>query len=251
MKRWTVILLIVIFLVIVLVIVLALTLGSSAGNGTLSLEPPPIDVVIVDPFEGGKWAKRAEINIRSHMTFVQAVFHVRQETDMLSRLGLARMQRFILILQSNMLLTSELDVHDLFSHDDKGYIFTQPNHVRTSNDNNNNEDSLRAVGAHESQPLSAMPVLVDKQILINMLNSNFFVEAIPKNVIFYFYPNYVLTTGKATRSTKFSYQTISTAVPFTELAQRKFVHVDPERPDVHAQVHTNIQRRSTKPHTTK
>ena len=161
-----------------------------------------IDVVIIHKFSDPELVKNTEENVRSRISFVDKVFVVRHETDLLTRLSLARTKRFLLVMESNMLLTCEMGVHDLFASDNVGFV-----HGRRGT-----------------------PVLVDKMIVLDLME----MSPRPSQLLFDFYPDYVIKKKLAVESGE-SFHFIST-MHHTNLQQRKFAIVNPLTPHIHSSV---------------
>jgi hypothetical protein len=209
--------LIIIFFVILFVVILKTPLEQQ-----LNIKPN-IDLIIIDKHNNIDIVNKTEKNVKQHVTFINKTFSVRNENDILSKLSLARLSRFFLIIETGTLLTSKLTHEDLFSSDQVAFIHTQNISLKTNNEKDINilKSMLPFFTKNISQPTD-VPVLADKEI-INLILTK--INDIPDRFYDYFYPNYVLSTSKASESTNLSFQFISS---FSKnIYQRKFIILDP------------------------
>lgn len=199
---------------------------------------PTIDVIVIDSDNDLKKTKRTAKNISQHIDFIGKIYRVRHEQDILSKLALARLKRFFLIIKSSTLITSRILPEDLFVRDNIAYIHAQKSSI--SDVENFDEQLLHSMGLRfklsRNQPVSSVPILADKDIVLSMRNFKELRKTPPFNFFFYFYPNYVLGNGQATLNKKYTFQYITTSVSTFDLVQRKFVIIDNENTDLHIEI---------------
>ena len=188
-----------------------------------------IDVVIVGEHDDNRR------NVEQYLgDMVDKIYTVKKESDLISRLGVSRLKRFFLVLKPNMLFTGKITPQDFFATDELAFVHSQKNVI--SHESAHDRRMLAKIGGlrfkfKTFQSISSVPVLIDKHILLELISKRDVVRSPPYHFLFYFYPNYVIATGKALLCKKHSFHYVVTGdVSSFDLVQRKFVYVDPAQP---------------------
>ena len=234
--------LVILSLVVIIIAVIVVFIVHKPPTESALTFQPRIDVIIVNVSRVPEMAARAESNIRACVKFIDNVFHITDDDAILSRLALARTNRFVLAWRSNMLATKEITPNDLFCADNLTRVTKQVHSVT-----NSSKEDRNLLHSDLSQHVLAVPVLLDTRVLIEMLSKDHFLSRVPDDLLFFFYPNYVIQHKIALGSTTlFPYQVVSTDdMTWSQLTQRAIVYIPDsvKQSSLHASIYTTIQKR--------
>lgn len=185
-----------------------------------------LDVIIVDEpgFDTNKAIENAKEMLHGYFN---EVYSVKKQTDILSRHTLARLNRFMVFTKASMLITSHISLDDLFGRDSVTYIQNQDFDLIPipPYDRKILQERGTRFRMAKQVPVSCVPIVVDQQILVELIDDSDFLKNPPTETVFYFYLNYAWVTSRAILSKKHSFYFLKSPVEKAALTQRKFIYL--------------------------
>ena len=210
-----------IFLVYIVLLVISITYKYRM--------PTYMDVVIInDLLLSDSIVRKLKTNLMQYCSsFIRKVYVVREEHDIYCRLGVSRLSAYFMVIPSNLWITGEIKIDDLFTRTSRPYAFMHESQKKGTASDIELLDNSTAFSTK-----NILPIIVKKNILYDIFD----MQEKPENILTFFYNNYAIKHKLASKSFRYSYHWFLDIILQDYLQTRKFILIEHPNIDMYEEL---------------